>query len=351
MIDREKDIAGQAEKALRFCLDDLPTAKLRSLRQEVVVGHSVVDFIAEVETPLGLRTLVVQVKGNGQPRFAREVVNRLVRLIPALPGSAGVFMAPYVSPRSAQICRADGVGFIDFAGNCLLAFDSIYIERKGTPNPYVRKSDLGSLYKPRAARILRVLLDQPKRSWRLKDLGAEAQVSLGQTANVKKLLLDREWIVANQNGLFLCDPEALLSEWSGQYSFRKNAVRSYYSMRSIPEIEVSLAGVNVPGPRCLLTGFSAAARYAASVRYQRVMAYIEGPAEEVVNRMGLKEAASGANVLLLEPYDDGLLYGARETDGTWVVSPQQAYLDLVGYKGRGEEAAETLLEKVLRPAW
>jgi hypothetical protein len=60
---------------------------------------------------------------------------------------------------------------------------------------------------------------------------------------------------------------------------------------------------------------------------------------------------SGANVTLLVPYDSGVFYGARAYDDISVVSPVQLYLDLVSYKGRGEEAAQFLFERVIEPAW
>ena len=60
---------------------------------------------------------------------------------------------------------------------------------------------------------------------------------------------------------------------------------------------------------------------------------------------------SGANVMLLKPYDPGVFYGIQRMCGVPIVSPVQAYLDLKGYRGRGEEAADELLEKVLRPLW
>jgi hypothetical protein len=36
-------------------------------------------------------------------------------------------------------------------------------------------------------------------------------------------------------------------------------------------------------------------------------------------------------------------------DDIRIVSPLQIYLDLKGYKGRGEEAAEVLLRDVIKP--
>src|SRR5205823_13422802 len=111
-----------------------------------------------------------------------------------------VFFAPYIAPTAAAICDQYEVGYIDLAGNCRLAFNQVYIRREGFPNPSVQKRDLRSLYSPRAERILRVLLAAGKQSWRMQELADEARVSLGQAANVKKLLSDREWIEAEAGG-------------------------------------------------------------------------------------------------------------------------------------------------------
>lgn len=68
--------------------------------------------------------------------------------------------------------------------------------------------------------------------------------------------------------------------------------------------------------------------------------------------LGLKEVPSGANVTLLSPYDDGVFYGgAAEVDGLRIASPIQVYLDLIGYRGRGEEAATFVLEQVVEHTW
>lgn len=60
---------------------------------------------------------------------------------------------------------------------------------------------------------------------------------------------------------------------------------------------------------------------------------------------------TAANVTLLTPYDDGVFYEATEGDGVRMVSPVQVYLDLIGYRGRGEEAASFLLEQVIERTW
>jgi len=81
------------------------------------------------------------------------------------------------------------------------------------------------------------------------------------------------------------------------------------------------------------------------------MAYVGEGIDRLSQRLELKEVGSGANILLLEPYDEGVLYGCEEVDGLLVASPIQVYLDLKGFRGRGEEAAEALLEQVIMSKW
>jgi len=67
--------------------------------------------------------------------------------------------------------------------------------------------------------------------------------------------------------------------------------------------------------------------------------------------LGLQPVSSGANVALIKPYDDGVFYGTVLRDGAPVVSAIQTYLDLMATKGRGEEAAQAILEEVIKPQW
>jgi len=81
------------------------------------------------------------------------------------------------------------------------------------------------------------------------------------------------------------------------------------------------------------------------------MAYVHPAREDVASLLNLKEVGSGANITLLDPYDEGVFYGTQVIDDIRIVSPLQIYLDLKGYKGRGEEAADVLLRDVIKPEW
>ena len=341
------DIEATAQNVLRGTLEKIPFLKIVSIDRE----RNGMDFVVNLALDNKKQALLVELRSNGQPRVAREAVNQLIRYRDSFPDAYSIFMAPYISPQAAEICLKDGVGYIDFAGNGYLSFGQVYIEQTGRPNPFKRRRDLTSLYFPKASRVLRALMDNPGRTWKIQELANEAAVSLGQVANVKKILLDREWI-SQQNGFSLTEPWKLLEEWSNAYTYRKNEVRNFYSLQSIPEIEADLARVcSEKGIEYALTGFSGAARFAPAVRYNRAMAYVSTMLEDLVSSMILKEVESGANVMLLGPYDEGVFYGTQVIDDVRIASPVQIYLDLKSYKGRGEEAAEALLRDAIKPRW
>jgi hypothetical protein len=81
------------------------------------------------------------------------------------------------------------------------------------------------------------------------------------------------------------------------------------------------------------------------------MAYVDETDEDLASMLSLKKVTGGANVSLFTPYDEGVFYGAQKIGGLVVASPIQIYLDLHTYRGRGEEAAKEILERIIRPSW
>ena len=196
---KETALINQARDALMKCLQEVPFVQVEVIKESKGL-ETEPDLLLRVKTRAGKSTVMVDVKTVGQPRVVREATNQLARFKEQLPDAYGVVMAPYISPRAAEICRQEGFGFADLAGNCVLAFDQVFISKEGKENPFARKRDLRSLYSPKAECVLRVLLSGPGRWWKAQSLAQEASVSLGQGFNVKKLLVDREWVQAGNTG-------------------------------------------------------------------------------------------------------------------------------------------------------
>jgi hypothetical protein len=297
-------------------------------------------------------TILGEVKSIGEPRMIRGTIQQLQSTLAATDQTYVVIAAPYVGSLSQEICKEAGVGYLDLAGNCRLAFGPVFIERKGFPNPKAERRPLRTLFSAKASRILRVLLADPKRGYQLQELAREVGVSIGLAFKVKQRLLDLEYVRAEKNGIRLHQPERLLRDWAAAYRWNALASMDCFAIGEVAELEHALA--DYCRQRKLtyaFTQFSGAARVAPYTRYVRGAAYVLTDPDEVAKGLGWKSVSSGATFTLLRPKDAGLLYGVQEIDEEQVVSDIQLYLDLVTTRGRDEEAATFLLEQRIQHRW
>jgi hypothetical protein len=346
---KKESIEQTAITVLQECLEKIPFLQIDPLRSLQAKNGSEIQVKVRVQEQS--RLLLAQVKNNGQPRLARLAMYELRERLAGKSDAYGIFIAPYISPDAGKICEDAGMGYLDLAGNCLLSFGTIYIRQTGITNPKVQKRDLRSLYSPKAERILRALLTEPRRAWKITELAHAVDVSLGQVANIKKLLADREWLGLSDAGMFLSKPGDLLDDWVKAYNYRRNQIHGYYSLAGAGNAEASLVkACEQLGISYALTSLSGAIHIAPLVRYNQAVAYIEGDLAAVAAAAQLKPVDSGSNVLLITPYDEGVFYAASPIDSAMIASPVQVYLDVVGSRARGDEAGEAI-RRILEATW
>jgi hypothetical protein len=68
------------------------------------------------------------------------------------------------------------------------------------------------------------------------------------------------------------------------------------------------------------------------------MAYMLTDGSQGKSELEIKHGSSGVNFILLAPNNDRVFYGSMQ-----IVWPVSVYLDLSGYRGRGEEASDSLM--------
>jgi hypothetical protein len=349
---KEQEIVVKIKDELERTLRDIPFIELRSSVMQTSLRGVDVDLLLELRIRDNFRKVVVDVRSLGEPRVIRAAIQQLKEYLDRTEDAYPMVAAPYISDDSARVCKKSSVGYMDLAGNFLFNFDEIYIERKNYPNPAIERRQVRSIFSPKSSRIVRAMLSNPRRSWRVQELAREAKVSLGLASKLKERLLDLEYASGKENGLTLSRPGDLLKQWANNYSFRKNKVYDYFSLEEPKELERNLSQYcEKRGTPYALTLFSGAALVAPYMRYTRGFAYVGNDIGEVADSLGLKQVSSGPNFSILEPYDEGVFYDSREIDGMRVVSDVQLYLDLVGFKGRGEESAEFLFEQRIKPQW
>jgi hypothetical protein len=351
---KELGVIDRFPEALERCLRNVPRSSVVSSDRGVRLANGMMADLVVVMKVLGrTRSLVVEAKSSGQPLRTREAVDQLKRMIAGsgFGDAYPVVVAPHVSEASAGICRENDVGYLDLAGNCRFSFDNVYVERVSPENKYKEQRGQASLFTPKSSRIIRLMLGG-SRAWQVQQLAADAEVSIGLVSKVKQALLEREWLVSTKDGIRLSDPERVLKAWAQTYSYKENDVGEYYTMASSGDSESAIARwCEENGARYALTGFSGARLSSPRVRYNRSTICVESKMEDLASGTELKPVETGGNVLLLKPYDEGVFQGSRILHGTRVVSPAQLYLDLQSMPGRGEEAAEEVLARELRPLW
>jgi hypothetical protein len=306
----------------------------------------------------------VEYKPNGQPKYANDAVKSLNFTRRLIPGSYGVFCAPFISDESARICKEAGIGYLDLAGNCFIKFPGVYINISGRKNVFSERRVLKSLFSKKSSRVIRVLLSDPNKSWKVEELQKEAKVSLGLVSKVTKKLIDQNW-VKKDAGFRLTEPESLLREWSKNYIISKDSIHYFYFM--MPDLYAFEFGLKntcyMNGIKYALTLFSGASLIAPFVRYDGVFAYVDADlTDPFIFGLALKPVFSGANVVLINPVDEFTFYDEREIYNNQfylsdsppdhkVVSPIQLFLDLKSYGGRANDAAEFLFEEVISKSW
>lgn len=338
----------RASEVLEKLLREIPALKVNTVRTGSVGHDSEIDIVIHTEISGQSHLLVCEVKQNGQPRFARDAMMRLEHYIARLGKPATpVFIAPYLSPATRELCRQNGVSFLDFEGNARLAFGTVFIDRVTPDKPAVERREFKSLFTPKSAQVLRILLRNPKQVWRVAGLAEEAEVSLGHVSNVRTALLDREWAEVVPSGLHLTAPDALLDAWRSSYEGpHADKVRFYTTLHG-PAFDTAVREFfqALPQPaHAALASFSSADWIAPYARTGTQYFYADKRALDRIEKpLRLSSAAKGENVIVYVPKDQGVFLDSFEpTSGIRCTSALQTYLDLSKSGERGEEAAEHL---------
>jgi hypothetical protein len=348
-----KVLENQAAAALGALIGQVPLIKLDKIKIESPHLGRRIDILAHVDVADRHHVLICEVKSSGQPRHVREALLQL-RNYAAHWGEEAtpIFIAPYLSPEAQALCKEEGVGFLDLEGNARLVFNGVFVERLVASKPSVEKRELKSLFRPKSAQVLRVVLRDPKRAWRVTELAETAGVSLGHVSNVRTGLLDREWAQVSDKGLFISEPDALLTAWRDDYAPPAGVRMGFYTSLHGPSFEDAARRalrVDANGGSAVFASFSAAQWIAPYGRTGTQYFYADSNGlQRLKSSLNLSQISKGENVIVTLPKDDGLFMDTIEpAPGAICTSPIQTYLDLSAAGERGQEAAEHLRKEKL----
>ena len=333
----------------------LPTVRVGKIEVDKKISGQTFDLVFKVETENQQEWLLVcEINELLQPRIAREVSSQIKEKIATLNKVYPVLVTSFLGTRTREILKREGVGYVDLAANCYLKFNNVYIEKIVDKNPFVEKRKLKTIFKPISSRILRVLLENTKKNWKILELSKSGGVSLGQTSNVCRWLIDEEYLRKNQEGFYsLTEPGKLLDEWCQNYTYTQNKVFTYYSFeKNLEKLTKKINSLSEDKElKYALTLLSGASLVAPFIRGVSSLQMYISNSEDIPNWIRLLElrpVESGSNISIYIPYDEGVFYKLQEVNGIRIVGNIQLYLDLYNYPARGREQAEFLRREKIK---
>jgi hypothetical protein len=220
-----------------------------------------------------------------------------------------------------------------------------------SPGSAGRRPQRVSPFAPKASRIIRALLAEPDRSWRLSDLAKGVGVDPGNAHRILASLLELDLVERDDDEYLLPDPGSLLEAWA-------EAVR-----RPRERIVVPIADGLVESIRELVEGDPGSYAVSGELAAELLAPYLDARRAllHCLNRDAYSAVAQLESLreLKMPPVNlagrfDAVLADERigqfgeEREGLPLVSPQQLYVDLYRESGRTREAAEYLRRQVLK---
>lgn len=185
-------------------------------------------------------------------------------------------------------CKELGVGYVDLNGNFLLAHQGVYVDVARPATVFKHPQGVKRVFAGRSRRIIRVLLANPFKPFRLEELASEAELSVGQAFQVTKRLLEDGLLERTSEGRVLTKPRQLLrlfaKELRSDYLENRQVFHGFseWPLREVAEHLSTLC--EQKGIRCAFTLTSGLEPHERNLREDLTAAYIGVAAGEYPRR-------------------------------------------------------------------
>ncbi len=291
-------------------------------------------------------TFVVEVKRADEIALMESARRQLARYLESQPDAVPVLAVPYMRPKAREFARSKGLSWLDLSGNADIRAPGVRILVEGNPNRFASPGRPSTAFSDKASRISRVMLVEPERWWRQRDIVEATDLSTGYISKVVGRLDEDELLERHpvDRRFRPRSPDLLLDGWAQVYDFRKHDIARFHAVgrtgASVAEA-VSRSLAERSDTRWAATGLAAAWLWTRHADFRLATFFVSKPLLDP-EALGLRAVDRGENVWVAVPRDDGVLFAAEKLSGIQCAHPVQVYLDLLGHPERAEEAASYL---------
>ena len=344
------EVAGELRRRLP------PGWSLEPLGEELRAGSSGVriDAALALTDPRGESATII-VEAKGRPLEARAVSSLLYQSqslldasakIPGLDGCRSfMVISPFLGPSARERLADAGISYADATGNMRFVTNrpAVFVETEGADrNPWRENVPLRSLQGRRSGRVVRAFLDY-RPPFGTRELGALTENAPASISRVAELL-ERDAIIERagpRGAIVSVDWKRLLRRWAVDYDFSAaNRMVPCLEPRGLPRLLQKLREAEFG---YAITGSFAANRYAPVAEPRLATVYVADPVD-AMNRLELRPADTGANMLIGQPFDPVVFDRTEQDGGITYAHMTQVAADLMTGPGRGPVEAEGLIE-------
>lgn len=273
----------------------------------------------------------------------------LKRLVVANPDLEAVIVER-IPPGLDQAARELGLSYLDIHGYGRITQPGlVYFAPPGPDDRGPTKARGPSPFAPKASRVVRSLLADHEKEWRLSDLAKITALNPGNVHRVLNRLMDDGYVEREEDSYLLVDPGALLDAWAenGSPARERTAIPVKGDLRSAVEglLERFHGHAVISGELAaeLLAPHLPAASAVIHCLDANEWARIDLEEIEPPPTPGFR--APGR--ILLDLPDAGVAQFGSEVSELPLVGPAQLYVDLYKQPTRGRQAAEEVRRQLL----
>jgi hypothetical protein len=253
-------------------------------------------------------------------------------------------VAPFLTESTRARLVDRELSYLDLTGNTriVLPEPGLFIETQGAAaDPNREERPARSLRGPKAGRVVRTLIES-KIPPGVRALAAQTNIDAGYVSRVLTLLDSEARITRGARGrIERVDWPALLLRWAQEAPLDSRArIRTFLEPRGLAALKTRLAELD---STYAITSSLAAINLVPLAPTRLGTIWVRDIAD-AAEKLTLRPADAGANVMLLEPVDEGVFEGTSKREGLWYAAPTQVAVDLLTSPGRGPQEGAELID-------
>jgi hypothetical protein len=351
------------ERRIRDLIEDLEfeplkiTVENRALKaSEQADNGASGDVLLNVAWKNDAEKFVVEILGQATPKQVETKILRLEKFTGSINGGRAarkrfypLVVAPYLSEKTLNRLAEAEISGIDLSGNgVVIVPDKLFIYRTGEKNKFLSSAPIKNIFRGTSSLAARVFFARPEYE-NVGEVLEEITRRGGRTtfSTVSKVLktLEEELIISKGERISLLDAKKLLDLLLKNY--RRPDVRRNLSVKCADyNLALKRLAENAERKK-ILSAWSLPGRYAALVQGVAESKFYTESIDGLLEGVDFTETNRFPDLTLLETIDPTVYFDRRKDKEFDLLSPLQTFLQLAAEGKREQEAANSMIKKLL----